>query len=119
MVAEELPVLAIFTVCVTVVWSAEVPKARLDGVAVSVALPGVCGTGVGVGEGDVGVGLPPLDDTSVPLPPQPININMPNVSVYRKRKSCCAVVCCFKGVAPAYCLCRSLLHGPWISVLPT
>lgn len=102
MVAEAVPVLAIFTVCVAVVFRAELPKVRLDGVAVMVALPGVCGgAGVGEAEGDV----PPLDAESVPLPPQPmvINIKMPSVKMNRKRESCCAVVCCFKGVTPALC----------------
>jgi hypothetical protein len=104
MVAEALPVLAIFTVCVTVVFRAELPKVTLDGVAVMVALPGVCG-GAGVGVGEAEGDVPPVDAESAPLPPQPmvINIKMPSVTTNAKRKSCCAVVCCFKGVAPAFC----------------
>jgi hypothetical protein len=69
-----------------------------------VALPGVCG-GAGVGVGEAEGDVPPVDAESAPLPPQPmvINIKMPSVTTNAKRKSCCAVVCCFKGVAPAFC----------------
>lgn len=102
MVAETLPVLAIFTVCVTVVFRAELPKVTLDGVAVIVALPGVCG-GAGVGVGEAEGDVPPVDAESAPLPPQPIVINMPSVTMNRKREKCFAVVCCFKGVTPAFC----------------
>jgi len=102
MVAEAVPVFEIFTVCVAVVFNAELPNARLGGVAVSFALPGVTGVGEGVGEG-VGDGEPgaPVDATREPLPPQPINISVPSVNANKNRKSRCAVVCCFKGVAPA------------------
>lgn len=114
MVAEAVPVLEIFTVCVAVVFSAELPNARLAGVAVSFALPGVCGgvgegVGAGVGDGEEGV---PVDATREPLPPQPININMPSVNANRNRENCCAVVCCFKRVAPAFCSDESLQRGP-------
>ena len=116
MVAEAVPVLEIFTVCVAVVFNAELPNARLAGVAVSFALPGVTGVGEGEGEGTgegVGVGEPgvPVDATSEPLPPQPISISVPSVNANKNRKSRCAVVCCFKGIAPASCCYESLLRG--------
>ena len=100
MVAEPVPVLEIFTVCVDVVFSAELPNARLAGVAVSFALPGVCG-GVGDGVGEGGV---PLETDSEPLPPQPINISVPSANANKKRKNRWAVVGCFKGVTPASCI---------------
>lgn len=85
MVAEAVPLLLIVTVFVVVVFSAKEPNARLVGVAVSIALPGVCGTGVGVGvgEGAGDVGEPPLDALNAPLPPQPINIKTPNIAMNR------------------------------------
>ena len=91
--------MAIFTVCVTVVFRAELPKVMLDGVAVMIALPGVCG-GAGVGVGEAEGEAPPVDAESAPLLAQPIviNINMPSVTMNKKRESCCAVVCCFKAL---------------------
>ena len=99
MVAEAVPVLAIFTVCVAAVFKAELPNVRLAGVAVMVALPGVCG-GAGVGVGETEGDVPPVDAESAPLLPQPIVIiiNMPSVMMIRERESCCAVVCCFKAL---------------------
>lgn len=84
-VAEPVPLLAIVTALLEVVFNAEEPKARLAGVAVSIALPGVCGTGVavGVGEGAGDVGEPPLDAVNPPLPPQPINISRPSIAMNR------------------------------------
>ena len=41
MVAEAVPLLVIVTDCVAVVFTAEEPNARLAGVALSIALPGV------------------------------------------------------------------------------
>jgi hypothetical protein len=114
MVAEAVPVLAIFTVCVAVVFRAELPKVRLDGVAVMIALPGVCG-GAGVGVGEAEGEVPPVDAESAPLLPQPmlININMPNVTMNRKRESCCAVVCCFKALLLLFVLrAFALAWGP-------
>jgi len=98
-------VLAIFTVCVSVVFNAELPNERLAGVAVKVTLPGTAGVGDGVGEGE-GDGLAgvPLDAARLPLPPQPINASMLMVSAIRKTENLRAVVCCFKGIAPALCL---------------
>ena len=107
MVAEPVPVLEIFTVCVVVVFSAELPNDRLAGVAVSFALPGVGGgVGEGVGEGE---GVVPVDATREPLPPQPINISMPSVNANKNKENRCAVVCCFKRVAPAFCCDESCL----------
>jgi len=104
--------LAIFTVCVAVVFRAELPKVRLAGVAVMVALPGVCGgAGVGEAEGDA----PPVDAERAPLLPQPmlININVPSVTMNRKRESCCAVVCCFKALLLLFVLLAfALAWGP-------
>jgi len=95
--------LAIFTVCVSVVFNAELPNERLAGVAVKVTLPGTAGVGDGVGEGDGLAGVP-LDAARLPLPPQPINASMLMVSAIRKTENLRAVVCCFKGIAPALCL---------------
>ena len=102
MVAEELPELAIFTVCVSVLFNAALPNDRLAGVAVKMTLPGAAGVGDGVGEGEGLAGVP-LDAVTLPLPPQPINISMLSVSVDRKNENCRAVVCSFTGVAPAFC----------------
>ena len=110
MVAEAVPVLAIFTVCVSVVFSAELPNESVEGVAVMIALPGVCGTGVGEGDGEDGA---PFDAERLPLPPQPVNISVLSASVKRNRAKRFAVVFdCFKGVAPAWIADNAFLHGP-------
>jgi len=54
------------------------------------------------------------------LPPQPINASMLMMSAIRKNENFRAVLCCFKGIAPALCL-RSTLRsiswkGPWVMV---
>ena len=87
-------------------FNAELPNASPGGVAVSFALPGVCGgvgegLGEGVGDGEAGV---PVDVTSGPLPPQPMSICVTSVHANKNRKSLCAVFRCFKGVAPAFLL---------------
>jgi hypothetical protein len=79
MVMAADPELAILTVLLAEVLSTCDPKARLAGVAVTVAVPlGVLGVGVGFGE------LPVGELLAVPLvPPQPIAAKMEST---RKRK---------------------------------